>query len=191
MAEKSASVAPAVTVISVTGSYRAPYARSNLPRQLLAQAQHPGHRGVLIAPPREPLARERGELGRRVEIGKSLRQVDGAVFLCEARHHGEDADANRGEAGRRDDCAHETVLSRWPSTISKLLKNAPDAGCRMPNEVNGPTSCSTPHCILHAGLSRPTEVELYAAICPTEVGPTAVRPDCRPRARALCITSKT
>ena len=72
----------------------------DLHRQRLAQREHAGHRRVLVVPLTH-IARDRvDQRGRRIKIGKPLRQIDRADLIGKARHDREDADAARRELRR-------------------------------------------------------------------------------------------
>jgi len=41
----------------------------------------------------------RNQIGVTVEVGKSLREIDRPVLVCQAGHHGKDADADIRQSG--------------------------------------------------------------------------------------------
>ena len=99
MMSKSASVAPDVTVNSVTGSYSRAVETTNLRRQRLAQGEHARHRGVLVVAGLHVPVDGFDQLRVAGEVGEPLREVDGAVLVGQSGHHREDADADVGQFG--------------------------------------------------------------------------------------------
>ena len=72
----------------------------DLRRERLAQREHAGHRRVLVVPLAHVARDGVDQLGRRIEVGKPLRQIDRADLVGQARHDREDADAARRELRR-------------------------------------------------------------------------------------------
>src|SRR5690606_13096822 len=93
----------------------APVAARELDRDLLAQLRHTDHRRVLVVACRHVIGNQVLQSLGRVEIGKSLRQIDRAELACAIRHHGEDRGADVWKLGthraiglRSESCSYRT-----------------------------------------------------------------------------------
>ena len=91
------SVAPDVTVISVPGIVPSAVEQLDLPGERLAKPEDARHRRVLVVAVAHRAGDRLDELGRAVEVGKALPDIDRVELERELRHHLEDADAGGRE----------------------------------------------------------------------------------------------